>query len=191
MKIGTRSVLYGAHCFFIHPFFVAAAWTRLYGFPLDPRLWIAFFVHDLGYIGKANVDGEEGELHPHLGANIMGFLFGQKWHDFTLYHSRFLCKRYNARFSKLCVADKYSICLTPAWLYIPMATATGEIKEYMSHAINGKYTTMNVSTTVAKEWYAGVQEYIRKWVMEHKDGQYDSWTPDYTRALKKEEAWSD
>jgi hypothetical protein len=63
MKIGTRSVLLGAHCFFLHPFFIAYAWWKLYGFRRvratpewqggsyslkDPWLWIAFFVHDLG-----------------------------------------------------------------------------------------------------------------------------------------------
>src|SRR5437870_4037739 len=47
MSIGTKSVLFGAHCFFLHPLFVALAWTRLYGFPRDWRLYLAFFVHDL------------------------------------------------------------------------------------------------------------------------------------------------
>lgn len=51
MKTGTKSVLFGAHCFFIHPLFVALAWWKLFGFPWDPRLWVAFFVHDLGYWG--------------------------------------------------------------------------------------------------------------------------------------------
>jgi len=75
MKIGTRSVLFGAHCFFIHPWFVAAAWWKLFGFPWDPRLWVAFAVHDIGYWGKPNMDGEEGEMHPMTGAKIMGWLF--------------------------------------------------------------------------------------------------------------------
>ena len=75
MKTGTKSVLFGAHCFFIHPWFVAAAWWKLYGFPRDPRLWIAFFVHDLGYLGKPNMDGVEGETHIELGARIM------RWFD--------------------------------------------------------------------------------------------------------------
>jgi hypothetical protein len=26
----------------------------------QPALWIAFFVHDLGYLGKPNMDGPEG-----------------------------------------------------------------------------------------------------------------------------------
>ena len=75
MKIGTKSVLFGAHCFFLHPWFVAAAWWKLYGFPWDPRLWVAFFVHDIGYLGKPNMDGPEGERHVEVGARIMSFLF--------------------------------------------------------------------------------------------------------------------
>ncbi len=31
VKVGTRSLLFGAHQFAIHPWFVAAAWWRLYG----------------------------------------------------------------------------------------------------------------------------------------------------------------
>jgi hypothetical protein len=80
MKIGTRSVIYGAHQFVLHPLFVALAWWKLYSFPFDPRLWVAFFVHDLGYIGKPNLDGPEGESHVELGAAIMG-VFGSKWAD--------------------------------------------------------------------------------------------------------------
>lgn len=75
MKIGTKSVLFGAHCFFLHPFFVAIAWTKLYGFPWDPRLWFAFFLHDLGYWGKPNMDGPEGENHPEWAAKVMHRLF--------------------------------------------------------------------------------------------------------------------
>ena len=79
MRVGTKSVLFGAHQFLIHPFILAIAWWRLYGFPWDIRLWVAFFVHDLGYIGKPNMDGPEGESHPELGANIMHFLFDWSW----------------------------------------------------------------------------------------------------------------
>lgn len=70
MKIGTKSILFGAHQFIIHPMFTAIAWWRLYGFPFDPRLWIAFFLHDLGYFGKPNMDGLRGEMHPTWAAPI-------------------------------------------------------------------------------------------------------------------------
>lgn len=102
MKIGTKSVLFGAHCFLWHWFFVAWGWYQLHGFKrveigfvsvpppqaFDPRpvraslwsirLWIAFMVHDLGYIGKPNMDGIEGESHPLLGARIMSRLFDRQ-----------------------------------------------------------------------------------------------------------------
>jgi hypothetical protein len=84
MRVGTKSVLFGAHCFFIHPFFVAVGWWIAWGFPWDPRLWAAFFLHDLGYLSCPNVEGPEGEEHVRLGAKIMGLLFGSYWAEFTL-----------------------------------------------------------------------------------------------------------
>jgi hypothetical protein len=71
MKVGTKSVLFGAHCFIIHPFFVMVAWIKLYGWPWHPAIWLSFFFHDLGYLGKPNMDGEEGERHVELGAKIL------------------------------------------------------------------------------------------------------------------------
>ena len=61
MKVGTKSVIGGAHCFLLHPFFVAWGWNRLFGFPMDPRQWFAFALHDIGYIGRGDMDGPEGE----------------------------------------------------------------------------------------------------------------------------------
>ena len=84
MRVGTKSVLFGAHCFFIHPVFVAVGWSILFRFPWDLRLWAAFFLHDLGYLFTENMDGPEGEEHVHLGANIMGLLFGDWWADFDI-----------------------------------------------------------------------------------------------------------
>ena len=76
MRVGTKSVLFGAHCFLLHGFFVAKGWSSLYGFPRDPRLWLAFFVHDVGYLGCRDVEGPEGEEHVQFGARIMGALCG-------------------------------------------------------------------------------------------------------------------
>lgn len=208
MNIGTKSILFGVHQFLLHPWFVAAAWWKLYGFPWDPRLWVAFFVHDLGYFGKPNMDGLEGEKHVEFGANVMGFLFDHprltlvnmvnlsggyirtvhrwntKWHDFCLYHSRFYAKRDGRQFSKLCVADKLSFSMTPRWLYLPLARASGEIHEYMklaekrTEAGEPKYASMNVSTNSEERWWNDVNEYLLRWVAEHKDLRADTWTPD-------------
>ena len=91
MRVGTKSVLFGAHAFWLHPWLVALAWTRLYGFPWDPRLWVAFFVHDLGYWGKPNMDGRPGESHPFWAARLMGRLFDQVKKD-TCHFSWPICR---------------------------------------------------------------------------------------------------
>lgn len=187
MKIGTRSILFGGHQFLIHPLFVALAWWKLYGFPWDPRLWVAFFVHDLGYWGLPNMDGPEGERHVEWGANVMGRLFGPEWKDFCLYHSRFYAKRDGQQFSRLCIADKLSFCLTPRWLYLLMTRASGEVYEYIelakqhTEADEPKYASMNVRTGELNEWWHDVAEYLRRWVAEHKDGKEDTWTPTLER----------
>ncbi len=207
MRIGTKSVLFGAHQFMIHPWFVALGWWQLYGFPWDPRLWVAFFVHDLGYLGKPNMDGPEGETHPLLGARIMAMLFDghlkhgrhgwrmtevhvasrqlAPWGQFTLLHSRYLAKSLGLQPSPLCVADKLAIALTPAWLYLPAVRATGELAEYMAHAKHrGLNEAMRESERRAYvsaseyDWYAGVQSYCRRWAWAHKDGGRDTWTSD-------------
>ncbi len=210
MTIGTKSVLFGAHCFCLHPWFVALGWWTLYGFPFDPRLWIAFFVHDLGYIGKPNMDGPEGETHPKFGARVMTRLFDRgypkrelfqhsyhggwvfrriaygRWGEFCLLHSRYFAKTLDKQPSRLCMADKMAIALTPAWLYLPMVRLTGEIHEYMAHAKhrivgNIKITEeekQRVQSASRAEWYAGVQSYCRRWALAHRDGTVDTWTSD-------------
>ena len=200
MKIGTKSVLFGAHQFLIHPWFVAWGWWTLYGFPFDPRIWIAFFVHDLGYIGKPNMDGPEGELHPRFGARVMAVLFDWTdrtfrfsdggpighWGLFALLHSRYYAKSLRQQPSRLCMADKLAIALTPAWLYLPMVRATGEIREYMAHASHRVVGNINitdeekrrVTSSSEREWYAGVQSYCRRWAFAHRDGAVDTWTSD-------------
>lgn len=191
MRVGTKSVLFGAHCFLLHPWFVAWAWWKLYGFPWDPRLWVAFFIHDLGYWGSPNMDGPEGERHPEWGALVMARLFDRgrrawtitghgdhllnvgRWGHFVLYHSRFYSKAAGVRPSRLCFADKLAICLTPWWLYLPMVKATGEIHDYMHdnpREIKGEGRT-------PKQWYLDVQTFVRAWVDEHRDGREDTWTP--------------
>lgn len=189
MKIGTKSVLYGAHCFFLHPWFVAAAWWKLYGFPTDPRIWIAFFVHDLGYLGKPNMDGAEGERHVELGAKIMSSLFGWRWGEFSLYHSRYYAKKENHAVSKLCFADKLSFALTPRWLYLPAVTATGEISEYLKNAQKADSGHWKPTGYDKNLWHSQLCEYMKKWVEEHKNGGVDTWTDAKRNAVTPSGVW--
>ena len=172
MRVGTKSVLFGAHCFLIHPVFVGVSWWILYGFPWDLRLWAAFWLHDIGYLGSPNMDGDEGEGHVHLGAKIMGLLFGSYWADFTLRHSRYWAKKHGAAVSKLCYADKLAFVLTPGWLYLPMARATGELAEYMAKSLDRQAGCAAFTETERAElesgdpnlWLQGLQNYTRRWV---------------------------
>jgi len=183
MNIGTRSVLYGAHCAILHPWFLALAWWKLYGFPCDIRLWAAFWLHDVGYISKRDMDGADGETHVELGARLMTALFGESWGAFTAAHSRYWAKRNGRQFSRLCVADKLAFVLTPDWLYVPMARATGELSEYMLRAkerqAGCEYFTdvesAQLNSPKPREWLRGLKSYTSRWVEEHRDGGVDHW----------------
>ena len=184
MTVGTRSVLFGAHAFWLHLWFVGLAWARLFGAPWDVRLWVAFAVHDLGYLGKNDVEGRDGETHVELGASIMGFFFGDSWADFVACHSRYWAKRMNRQVSALCIADKLAFVLTPAWLYLPMTRASGELAEYMLRAKerqagSGYFTaeeSAQLNSTDERVWLAGLKSYTRRWVEAHRDGREDTWT---------------
>jgi hypothetical protein len=205
MRIGTKSVLFGAHCFFLHPWFVALGWWKLYGFPFDPRLWVAFFVHDLGYIGKPNMDGPEGERHVEFGAKIMSRIFDPlenyyniyledgtpigKWGQFSLYHSRYYAKANGVQPSRLCFADKLSFPLTPRWLYLPAVTATGEINEYLKNAQKADSGHWKPTGYDKKLWHKQLCEYMIKWVNEHKDGAQDTWTDAKRHAKTDSGVW--
>ncbi|MEI7772426.1 MAG: hypothetical protein WCI67_20730 [Chloroflexales bacterium] len=131
MRVGTKSLLFGVHQVVLHPLLLACAWTKLYGFPRDRRLWVAFFVHDMGYWGCADMDGPEGKRHPALGGTIMARLYGKWWRDFTRLHSRSAASWEDAAPSALCAADKLVPAITPRWLHIALACASGEVAEYM------------------------------------------------------------
>lgn len=178
MKIGTKSVLFGAHAFWLHPFFVARAWWLLFGFPWDPRLWVAFFLHDLGYIGKPNMDGPEGEQHVQWGAHATAALFGHWWYEFLVLHSRFWAKSLNKPPSAFCLADKYATYLTPWWLYVPMVRATGEIREYkgiQKHVddIGAKFEGGSFIDDL--RWFLTLKNHLVTWVaIEKTSGRYPS-----------------
>lgn len=186
MTRGTKSVLFGVHCFFIHPFFVAWGWWKLYGFPCDPRLWLAFFLHDIGYLGKPNIDGAEGEQHPYTGARLMNFFCdyqSNRWYWFTLLHSRHLAKSLGMHPSQLAFADKMAIVLEPSWLYIPRARASGEMAEYLRNAreakpdAGGEFRVPGATEALdllrkaglandAQLWHNSVKAYMELW-LEH------------------------
>lgn len=183
LSVGTKSVLIGAHCFALHWLFVARAWIHLYGWPLDPRIWAAFLLHDIGYLGKPNMDGAEGERHVELGAKVMHWMFDDwipgklamswKWHDFCLYHSRHYAKQAGAPISKLCLVDKLAFTYQCRWWYLLTTRLTGEIDEYLS---NQKYWSAGLNRHDSSKWYDDLCVWVREYVAEHIDGKEDTWT---------------
>jgi hypothetical protein len=176
MRVGTKSVLFGAHAFFLHPIAVFGAYWRLYGFPRDPRLLLAIAVHDLGYWGMDSVEGQGTEKHVELGGRSMDRLCGRRWGDFVRRHSRSWCELHGQRYSRLCVADKLAFVLTPAWLYLPMARASGELAEYVAatdgQQADGKFTEAELHllrSGDAKLWLQGLKSYTRSWVERHRN----------------------
>lgn len=182
LSIGSRSLLFGAHQVVIHAVFLFLAWWKLYGFPRDPRLYVAFLVHDLGYWGKPNIDGKEGEQHPELGANIMRRFFGDTWATFCLYHSRSRAAQDGQPFSKLCVADKLASALEPAWLFLWRVRLSGEIHEFMANSKTKyafeqhtaeEWTALQNGTPAG--WHKAKMGYLRRWAEAHRYQTRDTW----------------
>lgn len=128
-SVGTRTLIMGYHQVLIHPVLVMVAWTKLYGFTFDVRIWIAALVHDLGYAGKKDTDGESGNAHPRLGGRIMDILFGKDWGDFARGHSAGYCADNGLEMSRLYVADKLAGALLPVKWHVVLLTLSGEIGE--------------------------------------------------------------
>ena len=175
MRIGTKSVLFGAHCFFLHPWFVAMGWWKLYGFPYDPRLWVAFFVHDLGYIGKPDMDGVEGESHPWFGAKICSWLFDT--HDDVAFPSfvgmtlgNLLCAIFGPT-GKVTGTNWFSFCLYHS-RYLAKSYGVDPSKLCFADKMSFPYTPMWLylpMTTATGE----INEYLKN--AQKADSQH--WTP--------------
>lgn len=172
MRLGTKSILFGAHQFLIHPICLAFAWTKLYGFPKQRQLWVAFFIHDIGYWGKPYMDDALGETHPEVGAKVMRYLFGDAWGEFTLLHSRYYAKRLGKPVSQLCIADKLATCYMPARLYALLTSLTGEVHEYMKKIPEreGDYLSNKLDGPISAYQFACfLHEYTIDWVNQNKD----------------------
>ena len=160
MKIGTISLFFGAHQFILHPLIVAYAWWKLYGFPYNPKLWLCFLVHDWGYFGKPNMDGEEGELHPALGWDITHLFLGSEWGWFCLMHSRKMHTKVQniisvkLPVSRLCVADKLATLMTPKWMY-----RKKELEEYLDEGDCSSFEELRLK----------LKQDISKFIEENKD----------------------
>ncbi len=158
MEVGTKTLLFGVHQFIWHPLTVLFAWIKLYGCPTWEEFF-CIFIHDWGYWGCSNIDGNEGERHPERAAGIALFLFGNKAECLCLFHSSNYARKRGAEPSKLCWADKYSIIYDPWWLYLPRAWLSGELREYRQKAAKSGAVPLSSSN---REWYSWLRAYYSK-----------------------------
>lgn len=154
MKVGTKSLLFGVHQFAWHPWTVYRAWVHLYGRPTWREL-LCIIIHDWGYWGAPNMDGEEGTAHPEFGARLAAKLAGAEAGREVLVHSRHYAKLSAQAPSRLCWADKLSILYDPAWFYMLRARLTREIREYRAMAAKGGFIPL---TATDWEWFYWVRE---------------------------------
>jgi hypothetical protein len=160
VKVGTKSLLFGAHQFVLHPFTVVLAWHRLYSKWPNWKELLCIIIHDWGYWGCKDMDGVEGSQHPMWAAM---WVFNRGW-DYTsnynystlcMFHSRHLVQQYSfmgeaVKVSRLYYADKLSFCLIPWWVYIPLGLLSGEIHEYRAQTDGAGVTNSHVTW---RKWY--------------------------------------
>ena len=154
MQVGTKSVLWGVHQFIFHPLTVTLAWIELYGLPSWKEL-VCIFIHDLGYWGKPNMDGKEGEHHPEWASHWAFMHLGWDYRNLCHFHSRTCAKRYGAVPSKLCWCDKLCIKYDPWWFYLLRARLSGEISEYYGDAIK---SGLLPEGSTHREWFMWARE---------------------------------
>ena len=134
MRLGTKSLLFGCHQFLLHPIFVLFGWVRLYGWrSITPGILLIIIIHDWGYWGCKEMDGEDGEQHPIV---IVKWLLLNNMEELineVLLHSRHLSGKLGRPPSRLCWADKLAIALYPSWLWTFLAHLSGEGYEYMNN----------------------------------------------------------
>jgi hypothetical protein len=167
-SIGTRSLLFGVHQFLWHPFTVWLAWKELYGTPSWNET-VCIALHDIGYWGMKNMDGDEGARHPETGAEWVGRMFGEEYRQLVLGHSRSYAQIHKISTSKLCWADKLSIKYERWWLYLPRAWASGELKEYRTVADRKGFIHKNKSH---RRWFEKLKEDMERQSKEEVIKQY-------------------
>lgn len=132
MRVGTKSLVFGAHQFILHPYFVLLAWRKIYGVWPSWRTTFSVLIHDIGYWGCREMDGIEGTQHPRLGAKLAEHWLGEGEKSRVMFHSRSMAQQCDVEVSDLCLPDKLSIFEYPAWLYTTLIWMSGEYREYQT-----------------------------------------------------------
>lgn len=129
MRIGTRSLIFGLHSFFVHPILMLAIFKKVVGRRADFVEIVCILIHDIGYFGKPNMDGVEGNLHPYAGAKLARFLFGDRGWRLCVGHNDEVREVEGLPRSVIYAVDKYFYVVIPVWLQKALGIMSGEYKE--------------------------------------------------------------
>lgn len=129
ISVGTLSLLVGAH-WPPHIAMVTLAWRWLYGSWPTWRELACICLHDVGYAGCEQMDGDDGTLHPERGARIADRLFGKPFGDLIRGHSKGYADIAGVPLSKLYGPDKLSHAFEVSACYAFRTRLTGELQQY-------------------------------------------------------------
>lgn len=150
ISIGTKSLLIGAH-WPPHILMVILAWRWLYGSWPTWQEAVAICLHDVGYAGCEEMDGEDGTRHPELGARIAENLLGEDYGELIRGHSKGYAELVGLPLSRLYGPDKLSHSFEFAACYTFRTRLTGELKQYRTTLHNAaRHDDASVSDV---EWF--------------------------------------
>lgn len=155
LSTGTKSLLIGAH-WPPHILMVALAWRWVFGQWPTKKEFAAICLHDVGYFGCKEMDGDDGTKHPELGACFADVLLGKQYGDLIRGHSMGYVVMTGGQVSKLYVADKLSHVFEPAWLYTLRTRLTGELEQYRARGPGGA-ARRDDETVSDEEWFRVVR----------------------------------
>jgi len=135
MKVGTKTLLCGTHQVILHPVLMLVAFIKVHRRCPSMAEFLAIWLHDIGYWGRAGLDIKGGEEHPYAGAKLMEKLFGKHGRDLVLGHSSCTCAKEGIEKSSLYLPDKHYFLLLPPRLHWLLAILSGECEEYKNTEI--------------------------------------------------------
>ena len=165
MNVGTKSLLLGAH-WPPHVVLVTLAWRWLYGSWPSLRELAAIVLHDIGYAGCREMDGEDGTRHPELGARVADLWLGEDCGALIRGHSKGYAELAGVPLSKLYAPDKLSIVFEPARFYAWRTRLTGELGQYRAVSHGGAPRADNAAVS-DREWFRVIRMRMARGGLSH------------------------
>ena len=162
MRVGTKTILFGLHSFWLHPMVVWYSYFKIYG-SLSFKMAAAIFFHDLGYWRCKSLKHGDGYSHPSKSAELFSKFFKNDYHQYyQIYHHSRRYPSGNTEVSCLGIADKLSFFYYPKWLVLFLGTLSGELKEYLNNFKNNnthlKYVQLFSKREIFNLWYLNCLE---------------------------------